>query len=84
MDIFGIRCATSGGTPGAREDVLEVQRDRRRRDVGPGALDRSYVTQDDDGTLGTICIYAAVSLTLCATMQSAWMPADQIDPSRKP
>src|SRR6476620_10781218 len=59
----------------------------RSSQIGDGEMSdqvrwiRSYVTQDDDGTLGTICIYEAVSAdALRDHAKRVGMPADEINP----
>ncbi|MEJ2132074.1 MAG: DUF4242 domain-containing protein [Gammaproteobacteria bacterium] len=42
---------------------------------------RSYVVQEDDGTLGTVCIYQAVSeAAIREHARRVGMPADEITP----
>src|ERR1700675_816561 len=79
MDTFVIRRRAEWKTP------VELQATAARsREIGDGEMSdqvrwiRSYIV-DDDGTLGTVCIYEAVSAdALREHAQRVGMPADEI------
>jgi hypothetical protein len=82
MDLFAIRRRNEWRTP---EELGKTA--ARSSEIGDGEMSdqvrwiRSYVTQDDDGTLGTICIYQAVSAdALRDHAKRVGMPADEINP----
>src|SRR6188474_1285559 len=82
MDLYAIRRRNEWRSP---EDLEKTA--AKSNEVGDGEMSdqvrwiRSYVTQDDDGTLGTICIYEAVSPeALRDHAKRVGMPADEINP----
>jgi len=82
MDLFVIRRRNAWKSP---EELQETA--AKSKDVGDNEMSdqvrwiRSYVVNDDDGTLGTVCIYEAVSPdALRDHAQRVGMPADEITP----
>ena len=82
MDLYAIRRRNEWRSP---EDLEKTA--AKSSEVGDGEMSdqvrwiRSYVTQDDDGTLGTICIYEPVSPeALRDHAKRVGMPADEINP----
>jgi hypothetical protein len=82
MDLYAIRRRNEWRTPAELEATAA-----KSSEVGNNEMSdqvrwiRSYVTQDDDGTLGTICIYEAVSPeALRDHAKRVGMPADEINP----
>jgi hypothetical protein len=82
MDLYAIRRRNEWRTPADLEATAA-----KSSEIGDGEMSdqvrwiRSYVTQDDDGTLGTICIYEAVSPeALRDHAKRVGMPADEINP----
>jgi hypothetical protein len=81
MELFAIRRRNEWRSPAELEKTAA-----KSSEVGDGEMSdqvrwiRSYVTQDDDGTLGTICIYQAVSAdALRDHAKRVGMPADEIN-----
>ena len=81
MDLYAIRRRNEWRTPAELEATAA-----KSSEIGDGEMSdqvrwiRSYVTNDDDGTLGTICIYEAVSPeALRDHAKRVGMPADEID-----
>jgi len=81
MELFAIRRRNEWRSPAELEKTAA-----KSSEVGDGEMSdqvrwiRSYVTQDDDGTLGTICIYEAVSAdALREHAKRVGMPADEIN-----
>jgi sporulation protein YlmC with PRC-barrel domain len=81
MDLYAIRRRNEWRSPADLEKTAA-----KSSEVGDGEMSdqvrwiRSYVTQDDDGTLGTICIYEAVSPeALRDHAKRVGMPADEIN-----
>ena len=82
MDLFTIRRRNAWETP---EELQKTA--ARSKEIGDGEMSdqvrwiRSYVVNDDGDTLGTICIYQAVSAdALRDHAQRVGMPADEITP----
>jgi Protein of unknown function (DUF4242) len=81
MDLYVIRRRNAWGT----SEELKAAGERsaaegNKPDSGVRWI-RSYVLQEDDGTLGTSCIYEAESMqTIRAHAQRAGLPADEITP----
>ena len=82
MDLYAIRRRNEWRSP---EDLEKTA--AKSSEVGDGEMSdqvrwiRSYVTQDDDGTLGTICIYEASSPEAIRKHASrADLPVDEIIP----
>jgi hypothetical protein len=82
MDLYAIRRRNEWRTPADLEATAA-----KSSEIGDGEMSdqvrwiRSYVTMDDDGTLGTICIYEAVSPeALRDHAKRVGMPADEINP----
>jgi hypothetical protein len=81
MQLYGIRRRNAWTTP---EELAETA----KRSAAEGDKDgsgvrwiRSYVVSEDDGNLGTICIYEADSPeTIRAHAERTGMPADEITP----
>ena len=82
MDLYAIRRRNEWRSPAELEKTAA-----RSSEIGDGEMSdqvrwiRTYVTNDDDGTLGTICIYEAVSPeALRDHAKRVGMPADEINP----
>jgi len=82
MELFAIRRRNEWRSPAELEKTAA-----RSSEIGDGEMSdqvrwiRSYVVNDDDGTLGTICIYEAVSPdALREHAKRVGMPADEINP----
>ena len=80
MDLFAIRRRNEWRSPEELEKTAA-----KSSEVGDGEMSdqvrwiRSYVTQDDDGTLGTICIYQASSPEAVREhAKRVDMPADEV------
>ena len=81
MDLYAIRRRNEWRTPAELEATAA-----KSSEIGDGEMSdqvrwiRSYVTRDDDGTLGTICIYEAVNPeALRDHAKRVGMPADEIN-----
>ena len=81
MELYAIRRRNEWRSPAELEKTAA-----RSSEVGDGEMSdqvrgiRSYVVHDDDGTLGTICIYEAVSPdALRDHAKRVGMPADEIN-----
>ncbi len=81
MDLFAIRRRNEWRSPEELEKTAA-----RSSEIGDGEMSdqvrwiRSYVTNDEDGTLGTICIYEAVGAdALRDHAKRVGMPADEIN-----
>jgi hypothetical protein len=81
MDLYAIRRRNEWRSPEELEKTA-----KKSSEVGDGEMSdqirwiRSYVTQDDDGTLGTICIYEAASPEAIRDhAKRVGMPADEIN-----
>jgi len=81
MELFAIRRRNEWRSPAELEKTAA-----RSSEIGDGEMSdqvrwiRSYVTNDDDGTLGTICIYEAVGPdALREHAKRVGMPADEIN-----
>lgn len=81
MELYAIRRRNEWRSPAELEKTAA-----RSSEIGDGEMSdqvrwiRSYVTNDDDGTLGTICIYEAVSPeALREHAKRVGMPADEIN-----
>ena len=81
MDLYAIRRRNEWRTPAELETTAA-----KSSEIGDGEMSdqvrwiRSYVTKDDDGTLGTICIYEAVNPeALRDHAKRVGMPADEIN-----
>ena len=82
MKTFAIRRRNAWKSPQELEAVAA-----RSRSIGDNEMSnevrwiRSYVVAEADGTLGTVCIYQAVSPEVIRThAQRVGMPADEITP----
>jgi hypothetical protein len=82
MNLYIIRRRTAWKTPAELEQAAA-----RSRLVGNIEMAdrvrwiRSYVVQEDDGTLGTVCVYEAVnSAAIREHARRAGLPADEITP----
>ena len=82
MKTFAIRRRNAWKSPQELEAVAA-----RSRRIGDNEMSnevrwiRSYVVAEADGTLGTVCIYQAVSPEVIRThAQRVGMPADEITP----
>ncbi len=82
MELFVIRRRNVSKTAQELEAVAA-----RSRSIGDGEMShkvrwiRSYVVKEADGTLGTVCIYQAVSpQAIREHAQRVGMPADEITP----
>ena len=82
MDLYAIRRRNEWRSPAELEKTAA-----RSSEIGDGEMSdqvrwiRTYVTNDEDGTLGTICIYEAVSPeALRDHAKRVGMPADEINP----
>jgi thiamine biosynthesis protein ThiC len=82
MELFVIRRRNVSKTPQDLEAVAA-----KSRSVGDNEMShkvrwiRSYVVKEADGTLGTVCIYQAVSpQAIREHAQRVGMPADEIVP----
>ena len=79
MDLYAIRRRNEWRSPEELEKTAA-----KSSEIGGEMSDqvrwiRSYVTNDEDGTLGTICIYEAVSPeALRDHAKRVGMPADEI------
>ena len=82
MQLFAIRRRNEWKSPEELQATAE-----RSRQVGDEEMSdqvrwiRSYVVNDEGGTLGTVCIYQAVSAdALREHAQRVGMPADEVTP----
>jgi len=82
MDTYVIRRRTGWATPEELEKAAS-----RSRQIGDEQMSdkvrwiRSYVVQEEDGRLGTVCIYQAVSPeAIREHAAKAGLPADEITP----
>ena len=82
MELYAIRRRNEWRSPAELEKTAA-----RSSEIGDGEMSdqvrwiRSYVVNDDDGTLGTICIYEAVSPdALREHAKRVGMSADEINP----
>ena len=81
MDLYAIRRRNEWRSPAELEKTAA-----KSKEIGDGEMSdqvrwmRTYVVNDDDGTLGTVCIYEAVSPeALRDHAQRVGMPADEIN-----
>jgi hypothetical protein len=82
MDTYAIRRKNAWGSP---EEVQDVG--ARSKEIGDSEFEsdvrwiRSYVIVEDDGTLGSVCIYQATSPeAIRKHAHRVGMPADEIYP----
>ena len=79
MDLYVIRRREAWGTPEELQEAAArstVEGDRMSDDI---RWIRSYVVEENDGSLGTVCIYQASSPeAIRLHAQRAGMPADEI------
>lgn len=79
MDLYVIRRRNAWGAPEELEPAAaRSAAEGNKADSGVRWI-RSYVLHEDDGTLGTVCIYEAESPeTIRAHAQRSGLPADEI------
>ena len=81
MQLYSIRRRNAWKTPAELQATAE--RSAREGDKTPDQVRwiRSYVVSEDDGTLGTVCIYQAASPDAIRDHAArTGMPADEITP----
>lgn len=81
MQLYTIRRRNAWKTP--EELQATAQRSAAEGDKTPDQVRwiRSYVVQEDDGTLGTLCVYQAASPEAIRDHAArTGMPADEITP----
>jgi hypothetical protein len=81
MELYGIRRRNAWPTPGDLEATGARSAEEGDKEGSGVRWIRSYVLAEDDGTLGTFCIYEADSPeTIRAHAERTGMPADEITP----
>jgi hypothetical protein len=81
MQLYGIRRRNAWTTPEELAETAKRSASEGDKDGSGVRWIRSYVVTEEDGTLGTICIYEADSPeTIRAHAQRTGMPADEITP----
>jgi hypothetical protein len=81
MQLYGIRRRNAWTTPEELAATAKRSAEEGDKDGSGVRWIRSYVVTEDDGTLGTICIYEAESPeAVRAHAQRTGMPADEITP----
>jgi hypothetical protein len=81
MDLYTIRRRNAWASPQELEAAAERSRAEGDKDGSGVRWIRSYVVAEEDGRLGTVCIYEAESPEAIRThAHRAGMPADEIVP----
>ena len=81
MQLYGIRRRNAWATPADLEAAAKRSTEEGDKEGSGVRWIRSYVVTEDDGQLGTFCIYEADSPeTIRAHAQRSGMPADEITP----
>jgi hypothetical protein len=81
MDLYTIRRRNAWASPQELEAAAERSRAEGDKDGSGVRWIRSYVVAEEDGRLGTVCIYEADSPeTIRAHASRSGMPADEIVP----
>jgi hypothetical protein len=81
MQLYAIRRRNAWTTPEELAATAKRSAEEGDKDGSGVRWIRSYVVTEDDGTLGTICIYEAESPeAVRAHAQRTGMPADEITP----
>jgi hypothetical protein len=81
MQLYGIRRRNGWATPEDLQAAAAVSTQEGDKEGSGVRWIRSYVVSEDDGSLGTICIYQADSPeTIRAHAKRVGMPADEITP----
>ena len=81
MDLYTIRRRNAWASPQELEAAAERSRAEGDKDGSGVRWIRSYVVTEEDGRLGTVCVYEATSEeTIRAHAQAADLPVDEIVP----
>jgi hypothetical protein len=81
MDLYTIRRRNAWATPADLEAAAKVSAAEGDKEGSGVRWIRSYVLTEDDGQLGTLCVYEADSPeTIRAHAERVGMPADEITP----
>ncbi len=81
MQLYGIRRRNAWASPDELQATAARSAEEGDKDGSGVRWIRSYVLAEDDGSLGTYCIYEADSPeTIRAHAERTGMPADEITP----
>jgi Protein of unknown function (DUF4242) len=81
MQLYGIRRRNAWATPADLEAAAKRSTEEGNKDGSGVRWIRSYVVTEDDGQLGTFCVYEADSPeAIRAHAAASKMPADEIVP----
>ena len=79
MQLYGIRRRNAWATPADLQAAAARSTEEGNKDGSGVRWIRSYVVQEDDGQLGTFCIYEADGPeAITAHAAASKMPADEI------